>query len=206
MVEKVYVPPTTYVRNGKVIHRKGYWRKVTRKQRKAAKKNIKEAIKASKRISRKEHRKTLVDGVVRIPEDKYLYLDRTVPDKPPKGYSHLSEIKGTLKQIQLEVGAGVISRKTANARLMRLKAIIEQTKQGELAKMSVKKKAIQALNATRVALGFNPVDSKIEPPRPTPAQIRAAKKNIKKALKVWMSMTPHQRKIRMPNRKQIEVV
>jgi len=165
-------------------------RKPSKKQIQAAKKNIKKAIKASEKISEREHRKTLTKSgrVVTVPEDEYLYLGRTVRDVGPKGYSHISEVRGTLRRIEVDLKRGVISRKTANARIMRLKAIVEQSKQGELGTASGKRKAVSIINEHRIKLGFSPVEPSTGPRRPTPAQKRAAKRNIKKAQAAWRAM------------------
>ena len=47
----VYIKPTTYRRKGKIIHRKGYTRRVTAKQRAAARRNIKKALRKWKSMS-----------------------------------------------------------------------------------------------------------------------------------------------------------
>jgi len=161
----------------------------------AQKKALQKAIKKSKQISLKEHRKTVLKSgeIAQIPSSEYLYLGKDIPDVGIRGYSNISEIENTLKEIEADYNAGIIGRKTVNARQMRLKAIIEQTNKGQLANKQSKVKAIEILNKYRARMGFKLVSPKLEPERPTPAQTKAAKINIKKAQKAWQKMSPQER-------------
>ena len=58
-MKKVYIKPTTYKRGKKTIHRKGHYRKITPKVRRAAKKNIKKAQKKWKRMSSRARRRRM---------------------------------------------------------------------------------------------------------------------------------------------------
>ena len=62
----VWVPPTTYTRNGKVIHRKGYWRKkrVTEKMRAAARRNIEKARRVWMQMSHEERARRMPGGTI----------------------------------------------------------------------------------------------------------------------------------------------
>ena len=185
-------------------------RKASPAQRAAARRNIEKARRAWMEMSPEERarampddrRATLVRGkVVHVPPDEYMYLGRTVRDRPPKGYSHVSEVKGTADRILYDYRHGVIMRKTANARLMRLVAIVEQSKLGELKLKKNKILAKQIINSRRAKLGFEPVSLAVTPGRPTKAQIEAAKRNIIIAGKVWRKLPSSVRKRKMPSRK-----
>jgi len=55
-MKKVYIKPTTYRRGKKIIHRKGYYKKITPKARKAAKKNIVKARRKWKSMSTRQRK------------------------------------------------------------------------------------------------------------------------------------------------------
>jgi len=93
-----------------------------------------------------------------IPADENLYLGRDVKDRGVKGYSTIAEIKDTAKEIEKDLNAGVIDRKTANARLMRLRLIVKNTKRGQLRLKKNKQKAIAEINKIRKRIGFKPVN------------------------------------------------
>lgn len=120
---------------------------------------------------------------VQVPEGAGMYLGRTVEDVGPGGYTNISEIRNTAKRVKADLDAGVIDRRTANARLMRLKGIVEQTKTGPLAKRENKVTAIKEINKVRKAIDpeWKSLSTDPGPERPTPKQTRAAKENIKKA-------------------------
>ena len=112
-----------------------------------------------RRPTHKGRRRTLSKAgrIVSVPADKYMYLGRTCRQYDPRGYSHIAEVTCTARRIKKDLDSGVISRKTANSRLMRLVAIIERSKLGPLAKRENKVKAKKALNKVRESIGFNPI-------------------------------------------------
>lgn len=127
----------------------------------------KKFAKGKKTAKRRTHSKvTQVDlprvtstngGFVQVPKEEYMYLGRTVKQHDPLGYSHLSEVKGTVDGILNDHEKGLISRRMVNARLMRLVGIVDQTKLGELADDKNKVKAKKIINQGRKKMGFNPV-------------------------------------------------
>jgi len=85
-----------------------------------------------------------------------VYIGRDVEDKGEAGYSHISEIEDTLRE--LEIDMKVINRKQLNARLMRLSLIVARSNKGELKEKENKVKALELINKFREKVGFNPLD------------------------------------------------
>jgi hypothetical protein len=170
-------------------------------QREDSRQNTRKAIEYSERVSEEEHRRTIVDGKpVRVPVGEHLYLGRSVEDEPPRGYSSAGEVEGTCERILVDLEAGDIGRKTANSRLMRLKGIVEQTKQGSLGDKADKAEAIQAINSARASVGFKPVSASTGPVRPTDKQVEADRRNVEVAREAWMNMSPAESSASTPRR------
>ena len=118
---------------------------------------------------------------VRVSEGNYLYLGRTVNDRGPVGYSHVSEIRDTLVVMKKEHNKGIIDSRTLNARQMTLKGIVEQSKEGEFEQKGKKISAIREINQQRKTLGWKTLSYDLKPERPTKAQKEASKVNIETA-------------------------
>jgi len=83
-----------------------------------------------------------------------VYLDRQVADKPPKGLSHVSEVRGILKEMDEDLKHGV-SPKTIHSRSRILfLAILRSSKLSK----DEKKKAIKYLNDWREKHGWKPFE------------------------------------------------
>lgn len=117
---------------------------------------------------------------IKVPPGQNVYLGRTVKDTPPEGFSNLREVRDVLDKIERDYMRVVIDRKTFNARLMRLVGIVRRTKRGELGEAKNKRTAIAMINRMRKRWNFKPVLNKAKK-YPTKKQIRASKRNIKKA-------------------------
>lgn len=101
-------------------------------------------------VRTQQARATIVRGKVQqVPQDEYLYLDRSVKDTGAKGYDTVADVDRTSQGIVKDYRAGVISKAQANARFNRLALIVRQTKQGELVDPSKKARAFQLINFHR---------------------------------------------------------
>jgi len=163
----------------------------TIKQKRAAKRNIKIAQKASIKIAKQEHRVThsksgrKVQGAEWSAKKKsYLYLGRNTPDMGKPGYDTLEDVRNTLEALSKDYRKGYIGPATANRRTMRLKAIVEQNKKpGNLSSNENKKRAIRMINRARQDINpeWKPLSQRTGPQRPTYKQQVAARKNVMKA-------------------------
>jgi len=83
---------------------------------------------------------------------KRVYLGRRVRDIPPKGLSHVSEVRGIANAIVKDAKRGRISRRKANARLLVLWFASKRSFRGKK-----RAKALTHINRARVRLGLNPI-------------------------------------------------
>jgi len=134
----------------------------------------------------KSGRVTVTKGGNRVKRDKwdskkgnYLNLGKSVPDKGEPGFDTVADVRNDTRASKEALQKGYIDRKTFNARTLRAKAIVEQTKKGELADNNKKVKAIMYINDYREDVGMGPLDTSPKPPRPTPKQDAASTKTAK---------------------------
>jgi len=112
----------------------------------------------------------------------YLGAKGQVKDIDPEGLSHTDEVKKILEQIDQDRRKG-INMATLQSRTMTLGAAIKQSGRGEFATKAKQQQAIRMVNKYRGKLGWDPIDVEISD-RPTSAQVKQAKKNIKEAHKL----------------------
>jgi hypothetical protein len=113
-----------------------------------------------------------------VPADENVYIGKDVKDVGEEGFSNIGEVTGILREMSIDLREGA-PRAIVQARSMRLKGIIEQSKRGPIKKKKNKIEAIRRLNKWRAKQGWGPVSEDIGPIRPTKKQREAPKERAK---------------------------